>query len=323
MMSKKITFYLASLVLLSGAACEDDFTEEPVITGSTIAGYEVAKENVLRDIPTGYIDAARENLHVSYQHTSHGTHVSYGLYGLPDFKAGDNIRFGVTKNSPESGKLDIRDNVMEAYAEAGRSAVDLSADETAFIQATRNYLEDPENSEINVVIWSWCSIANHDVTGNYLPGMQALIEEYGEEGSRIGTGAEKRLNPVTFIFMTGHAETGSNTGAGKPADQAQKIIDFCEENGYYCLDYYGIDTHDLDDNYWVDAGDNGNSSSYGGNFYEDWQNAHTENVDYFNNRSEPGGWVLFGEHNTQHITSNRKAYAMWYILARISGWDGQ
>ncbi len=31
---------------------------------------------------------------------------------------------------------------------------------------------------------------------------------------------------------------------------------------------------------------------------------------------------MFGAHNSQHITANRKAYAMWWILARIAGWDG-
>ena len=24
----------------------------------------------------------------------------------------------------------------------------------------------------------------------------------------------------------------------------------------------------------------------------------------------------------RHITANRKAYAMWYILARVAGWNG-
>ena len=77
----------------------------------------------------------------------------------------------------------------------------------------------------------------------------------------------------------------------------------------------------MDGNYWEDAGDDGNSST-GGNFYADWQNSHTLGEDYFENRSSPGGSVTCGAHNTQHITANRKAYAMWYILARIAGWDG-
>jgi hypothetical protein len=152
--------------------------------------------------------------------------------------------------------------------------------------------------------------------------MQTLINEYGEGGNKIGSGAGKRANAVTFIFMTGHAETNANVGSEKPMNQADTIIGYCNAKKYFCLDYYGIDTHDMEDNYWEDAGDDGNSGDYGGNFYIDWQNAHTEGAGYYTNKSAPGGSVTFGAHNSQHITANRKAYAMWWILARIAGWDG-
>ncbi|PID91163.1 MAG: hypothetical protein CSA96_09735, partial [Bacteroidetes bacterium] len=37
-----------------------------------VAGHSEAREEVLRSIPTRYIDAAREGLVIAYQHTSHG-----------------------------------------------------------------------------------------------------------------------------------------------------------------------------------------------------------------------------------------------------------
>jgi hypothetical protein len=289
---------------------------------AVIADQNVAFESVLRSIPDAYINAARNDLHIAYQHTSHGTHVSRGMFGLPDFKAGDESKFAITNNNPQADKLDFRDYALESYAAPSTDASDLSRNETAFIQATRNYLDDPDNSEINVVMWSWCNIAGHDVEGNYLPGMQTLINEYSAGGSKIGSGAGQRENAVTFIFMTGHANKNDNVGSGKPKNQADLITDYCRENKFYCLDYYGIDTHDMDGNYWEDAGDDGNSDT-GGNFYSDWQNSHNLGTDYFENKSSPGGSVTFGAHNTQHITANRKAYAMWCILARIAGWDGE
>ncbi|MEZ5070228.1 MAG: hypothetical protein R2751_04470 [Bacteroidales bacterium] len=297
--------------------------EEPIINpgeNGAIADHTVATEATLRSIPEEYIHAARENLHIAYQHTSHGTHVSYGLFGLPGYKSGDADLFAITNNDPQEGKLDFRDYALASYAASGTDASDLSRNETAFIQATRNFLDDPDNAVINVVMWSWCDIAGHDVEGNYLPGMQTLINEYGPGGSKIGSGSGQRENAVTFIFMTGHANKDNNVGNGKPKNQADLILDYCESYNFYCLDYYGIDTHDMEGNYWEDAGDDGNSAT-GGNFYAEWQNDHSVGDGYYENRSAPGGSTTYGAHNTQHITANRKAYAMWYLLARIAGWE--
>ncbi|MGQ1891845.1 hypothetical protein ACT29H_15500 [Thermophagus sp. OGC60D27] len=288
-----------------------------------VAGHEVAKESVLRSIPKQYLEKARENFYVAYQHTSHGTHVTRGVFGLTSYKDGDENLFGVSRNTLINGKLTIYDYAMEDYASQGKTATDLSVDETAFIQATRNFLDDPDNAHVNVVMWSWCDISKHKVEENYLPGMSQLIAEYGKGGSKIGTGPGQREEFVHFIFMTGHAVFDKNVGEGRPKNQADLINTYCQENKLYCLDYYSIDTHDMDGNYWEDAGDDGYSDLYGGNFYQEWQASHTKGVDYWENRLSPGGEVAYGAHNSQHITANRKAMAFWWILARLAGWDGE
>ena len=170
-------------------------------------------------------------------------------------------------------------------------------------------------------MWSWCDIAGHDATA-YCNSMQTLIDEYGVGGSKVGSG-RARANPVHFVFMTGHANSGSNVGAGQPKNQAAIITEFCRANGYYCIDYYSIDTTTMDGTYYEDTGDDGDSASYGGNFYADWEDAHTLGVDWYENRTAPGGSVAYGQHNTQHITANRKAYAFWWVMARLAGWDGE
>ncbi len=288
-----------------------------------IAGHEVAWEDALRAIPEKYIQAAREEFVISYQHTSHGTHVTRGMYGLPDYKTGDNDLFGISRDSRTDGMLTVFDNQLQDYSPSGVKATDLSSNETAFIATTQNYLDAPENSDVNVIMWAWCNIAGHDVESNYIPGMAQLISEYGPGGSKIGSDDGQREIPVHFVFMTGHANAGNNLGEGKPKNLAEVIVNYCIENEYFCLDYYSIDTHEMNGKYWEDAGDDGQSSEYGGNFYLDWQNDHELGKDYWENRLSPGGEVAYGAHNSQHITANRKGMAMWWILARLAGWEGE
>jgi len=83
----------------------------------------------------------------------------------------------------------------------------------------------------------------------------------------------------------------------------------------------------MNDTYWADAGDDGDSDAYalasgvsGGTYFKEWQDNHILGSDWFENKNSPGGAVEVGNHNYQHITANRKAYAMWYVLARIAGY---
>ena len=51
---------------------------------------------------------------------------------------------------------------------------DLSAGEDTWPQTTRDFLDDPANQDINVIMWSWCQILGHD--GDQDPGYTSKME---------------------------------------------------------------------------------------------------------------------------------------------------
>ncbi len=92
---KNISYIVALSFLFVSvlSSCEKDDPEIIKGENAVIADHTIAYEDILRSIPDEYINAARNDLHIAYQHTSHGTHVSYGMCGLPGSKAGDEARF--------------------------------------------------------------------------------------------------------------------------------------------------------------------------------------------------------------------------------------
>ena len=85
-MKTKILTTITVIVALLVGGCEKENNspnDNNQNTGTEfIADYNIATESVLRSVPTEYIDSARIKLHIAYQHTSHGTHVSRGVFGL-------------------------------------------------------------------------------------------------------------------------------------------------------------------------------------------------------------------------------------------------
>lgn len=297
------------------------WTEVIPTEGETIADHTIAKESVLRRIPESALTAARNTLHILYCGTSHSTQVMTGMKGLEQYKDGDDTRFAFSYNGvPVAGKLDIHYN--------GASGTDLSNDgvdengHTAYFRGTVAYLDNGSYADVNVVMWSWCSIEGHNVQ-TYLSNFDELSTMYRAGGSKGRTSD----NAVTFVWMTGYARGSDGDdpdAAHSPYNNHKAIVDHCRANGYFCLDYWSQDVYDYgDDSYNPYESGNDNVQHY------NYQNSEDiiEGVDWFPCRNWTSGDIVYPAHTNegshpQYITGNRRAYAAWWIWARIAGWDG-
>ncbi len=245
------------------------------------------------------INKAKEDLHIAYGHTSHGSQVTSGMSGLVDYA--NNGGSGLTlatdifawNNGGSGGALDLHDNAMAGDVGYYPNWVD----------NTRAYLDNPANSDVNVIMWSWCgqvsSRTEQSMIDTYLSPMSQLEIEYPD---------------VTFVYMTGHLDgTGED---GNLNQRNQQIRDFALSNDKVLYDFADIESYDPDglvnymllganDNADYDGDGNGSKES---NWATDWQNSHVEGQDWYS---------VYAAHS-QSLNGNMKAYAAWELFTEIA-----
>ena len=216
----------------------------------------------LSQVPSTWIEQAKSNLHLAYQHTSHGSQITTGIGMLDTLNPGGLYAF---QEGGGEGYLDYRDYAMQAYAEPPNDYMDLGQPEyTSWITATRNYLA--VTSGINVIMWSWCgqlSDADINDVSNYLTNMNQLESEY---------------SGITFIYMTGHLDGTGLTDILYRNNSA--IRKYCNNNGKILFDFADIESYDPDGNYYLDQ--NATDACYydGGNWADEWCANHPSECSY-------------------------------------------
>jgi hypothetical protein len=213
------------------------------------------------------------------------------MTGLVDFK-GDSFSWN---NGGINGALDLHD-----YFVSGDLG---NPDRTTWNVRTRNYLA--ANTDVNVVIWSWCgqvsTSTSADIT-TYLNLMDALESDFPD---------------VKFVYMTGHLDGGGLTGNLHMRNE--QIRDFCNTNKKILYDFADIECYNPDGLYFGDkkandacAYDTNGDGILNGNWAIEWQNSHTQGTD----------WYTCSSAHSQPLNANQKAYAAWWLWARLAGWDG-
>ncbi|PKL39666.1 MAG: hypothetical protein CVV44_05440 [Spirochaetae bacterium HGW-Spirochaetae-1] len=288
-------------------------------TGTTIIDHTCRD---ISQIPEEWITAAKNTLHIAYQHTSHGSQLISGMRTLEAFPSFNNF-YAFSEDGSVGLHLDSYDPIIPGYHDL---ITDRDIDETGntiWSTATRNYLNNPNNFHINVVMWGWCRISDDDNITTYIENMERLISEYGPGG--INPRAIE--HPVQFVFMNGCTRNWGPTGA--PGRAAAQIREHCETNNRWYYDFYSMECYDPDGNYYDDnyVDDNLNYNGGSNNWAVEYLNRHPGEL--VNTLTMGDGGSFNGCTSCAHSEVYREATlncvlkgeAAWHLWARLAGWD--
>ncbi|MCI0470384.1 MAG: hypothetical protein L0Y73_01870 [Candidatus Aminicenantes bacterium] len=241
-------------------------------------------------IPDQWITKVKELLNVHYAHTSHGEQITVGLERLS--QANTELMMNAGSLPPAASKYafwyencnmpsstthltmmdgQLYDDYCETYV-----TPDLYWETGHGMDMTRSVLQ--HFTTVDISLWAWCTQQDYY--------SQAETQKYLDKMTQL----EKEFPKVTFIYMTGNAQSVEQNRQ----QRNKQVRDYCINNKKILFDFEDLDC-------WY----NGQQHKVDG--------IPTEHPHYHGDQAG----------HTTFKSCENKAKAFWWLLARIAGWDGK
>ena len=254
-------------------------------------------------IPASWIQQARSSLRVGYGHTSHGSQLISGMMAFRG-ESGSAFYFSYSGWGLQPGLF-----LNDYWGNAG-GADDLGQEADLGWRSATIEMLSRSNNDRNVVAWSWCGGVSDNSEGGIKKYLDAMAE------------LEKDYPKVKFVYMTGHLDGSGNNG--NLHRRNEQIRAYCRANNKFLYDFADIESYApggttnymslmANDNCDYDSDGNGQTDR---NWAADWiaANPASELVRLASACTDCA--------HSQNLNCVLKGRAFWWLLSRLSGWDG-